>query len=126
MAEIPSFSLTESEEIGPLLDEAGITYERQGIIASVSRYGGRVEFLFSVPDDRLIDAVQVIKSYYGFLDAPAEAVSGTCPACGAAVTNVFECPDCGLTLSFDPRDLMKNHPFTLFLKKLEKNGKLAG
>ena len=124
MAEIPSFSLTESEEIGGLLDEAGIPCERQAALASAGR--GHVEFLLSVSDDRLPDAVQVIKSYYGFLDAPAEAVSGTCPACGAAVTNVFECPDCGLTLSFDPRDSLKNHPFTVFLEKLEKSGTLAG
>lgn len=125
MTEIPSFSLTESEEIGGLLDEAGIAYAQQGIIASVSRYGGRVEFLFSVPDDQFAAAIGIIKSYYGFLDAPAEAVSGTCPACGATVNNAFECPDCGLSLSFDSRDLMKNHPFTVFLEKLEKNGSLA-
>jgi|GEM_PF-2187476 len=124
MTEIQQFSLNESEEIGVLLDEAGIPYERQGAFASASR--GRVEFVFLVPDDRLADTIQVIKSYYGFLDAPPEAVSGTCPACGATVNNVFECPDCGLTLSFDPRDSLKNHPFTVFLEELEKAGKLAG
>ncbi|MFA6172618.1 MAG: hypothetical protein WC334_04125 [Kiritimatiellales bacterium] len=121
MAEIPQFSLTESEEIGVMLGDAGISYEQ-----SVSASGrGYVGFLFSVPDDRLADAVQVIKSYYGFLDAPAEAVSGTCPACGATVNNALECPDCGLTLSFDPRDSMRNHPFTVFLEKLEKTGELV-
>lgn len=121
MAEIPQFSITESEELGTLLDEAGIPYERN--VAASGR--GHIGFLFSVPDDRLADAVQVIKSYYGFLDAPAEAVSGTCPACGATANNVFECPDCGLSLSYDPRDLLKNHPFTVFLEKLEKAGKLV-
>ncbi len=121
MAEIPQFSLAESEEIGTMLDEVGIPYERD--VAASGR--GHIGFLFSVPDDRLADAVQVIKSYYGFLDAPAEAVSGTCPACGATVQNVFECPDCGLSLSCDPRDLMKNHPFTVFLEKLEQAAKLV-
>ena len=122
MTEIPKFSFDESEEIGALFDEAAIPYERQGMAATARGHAG---FLFSVPDDRLADAVQVIKSYYGFLDAPAEAVSGTCPACGATVDNAFECPDCGLSLSFDSRDLMKNHPFTVFLDNLEKNGGLA-
>ena len=121
MAEIPQFSLNESEEIGAMLGDAGISYE-QSVIASGR---GQVGFLFSVPDDRLAEAVGVIKSYYGFLDAPAEAVTGTCPACGATVNNAFECPDCGLTLSFDPRDSMRNHPFTVFLEKMEKAGKLV-
>jgi hypothetical protein len=123
MTEIPKFSFDESEEIGALFDEAAIPYEREGVAATARGHAG---FLLSVPDDRLADAVQVIKSYYGFLDAPAEAVSGTCPACNAAVNNAFECPDCGLSLSFDPRDLMKRHPFTVFLEKLEKAGVLPG
>jgi rubredoxin len=122
MADIPGFSFDESQEIAGLLDEAGIPYERTGAVTSASRYGGGVAFTLSVPDGQLAEAVQVIKSYYGFLDAPPEAVTGNCPACGAVVNNAFECPDCGLSLSFDPRALMKRHPFTAFLEKLEKAG----
>ena len=123
MPEIPQFSFDESEAIGAMLDDSGIPFERRGVIASAR---GQAGFLFSVPDDRFVEAIQAIKSYYGFLDAPAEAVSGICPACNTPVENVFECPECGLTLSFDPRDAMRNHPFTVFLEKLEKAGKLAG
>ena len=123
MAEIPRFSLDETEELGSMLESAGIPYERRGVVASVRRYGGRLEFLLDIPDDRLADAVEVIKSYYGFLDTPPEAVNGTCPACNASVNNAFECPDCGLSLSFDSRGLMRNHPFTVFLDKLEQTGK---
>lgn len=126
MAEIPRFSLNESLEIGVMLDEAGIPYERQGVITSADFVGGHTGFLFFVPDDRFCEAVQVIKSYYGFLDEPAEAVSGTCPACAATVNKVFECPDCGLALSYDPRELMKKHPFTIFLENLEKTAGRAG
>ena len=123
MTEIPKFSFDESEAIGALFDEAAIPFERQGRAATARENAG---FLFSVPDDRLAEAIQAIKSYYGFLDTPPEAVNGTCPACNASVNNAFECPDCGLSLSFDSRGLMRNHPFTVFLDKLEQTGKQAG
>ncbi|MCU0858757.1 MAG: hypothetical protein MUC65_10200 [Pontiellaceae bacterium] len=116
MTEIPQFSLEESEEIGALLTEEEIPYERRCVITS----SGRAGFIFSVQDDRFLDAIRMIKSHCGFLDAPPEPVSGTCPACNFPVTNAFECPDCGLSLSFNPRELMQNHPFVIFLTKLEK------
>jgi rubredoxin len=119
-AVIPRFSLDDSEEIGSALDLAGIPYERRGVTISVSRYGGGSEYVFYVSKDRFQDAVQAIKSYYGFLDAPPEPVSGICPACRTAVEDVFECPECGLVLSLDPRSLMKSHPFVVFLEQLEK------
>ncbi|MCC7299475.1 MAG: hypothetical protein IT583_00140, partial [Verrucomicrobia bacterium] len=105
---IPEFSMEEAEAIGDIFDKQGISFERDASPASAKNKYGLYTYFFCVPDDRFEDAIQMIKSYYGFLDGPVEAVSGTCPACGATVTNVFECPECGLTLSFDQRDLMKN------------------
>jgi hypothetical protein len=125
MKDISQFTLEESEGIGAALEAAGVEFERNGVITSANRYGGGTAFVFCVDDRDFPNAINTIKSYYGFLDAPAEAVSGICPACGATVNNAFECPDCGLSLSFDSRDLMKNHPFTVFLDNLEKNGGLA-
>ncbi len=121
MKEIPCFSMNESEGIGAACEEAGIPYELQTVMIQ----GGVALFNVCVSDEQFIPAVQVIKSFYGFLDAPAEAVSGVCPACNAAVENVLECSDCGLTLSFDSRDAMEKHPFTVFLEKLEKDGTMA-
>ncbi len=122
MKTISEFSISDSEAIGVSFEKQGISFERDASPASAKNKYGLYTYIFYVPEDQFEAAINVIKDYYGFLDAPAEAVSGVCPACGMTVTNVFECPECGLTLSFDQRDLMKNHPFTLFLEKLEKNG----
>lgn len=120
MKTIPHFTLDESEAVGSALDEAGVAYERQNVIVS----GSRAVYVFQIADDRFADAIQAIKSFFGFLDGPVEAVSGVCPACGVNVSNVFECPECGLSLSFDPRDLMQSHPFTVFLNQIEQSGVL--
>ncbi len=115
----------EAEEIGDAFDEQGISFERDISAASAKNRGGNYKCFFCVPDDQFEAAIETIKSFYGFLDGPAQPVSGTCPACGATVNNALECPDCGLALSFDSRELMKNHPFTRFLEKLEKTGELV-
>lgn len=117
--------MEDSKAIGDVFDEQGISFERDISATSAKDRCGNYKCFFCVPDDQFETAVEIIKSYYEFLDAPLEAVSGTCPACNASVNNAFECPDCGLALSFDSREMMKNHPFTRFLEELEKTGELV-
>jgi rubredoxin len=119
---IPQFSLEDAESIGLALDAAGIPYEQRGVVTSVGRSGGNPVFVMCVSDEHLKAAVQIIKDLYGFLDNPPGPVSGICPACNTEVHRVLECPECGLTLSFNPRDLMRKHPFSVFLDQLEAGG----
>jgi len=116
---IPRFTQAEIEELVVLLKGFEIPYELKGVSSGVSRFRGTKDYLIGVSNEYFPKALEALKFYYGFVDSSYERFTGTCPACQAEVVDVEECSSCGLAFVTDPYELMADHPFCIFLKKLE-------
>jgi hypothetical protein len=114
--EIPMFDFDESLVVESMFDRNGIRWHRDVIHLGASVTGGRHAFAFRVPEEQFTAAVAVLKEAFGIRTGDGGA-SGTCPACGAALTDASRCPDCGLNVSGDYTGLRPKHPFVRFLKQ---------
>ncbi len=119
MREIPRFEQKETDQIAELFSMARISYALRPVNTVVSRFGGKTESIFRVEGCQFESAIDVVKSYYGFVDGPAGLFSGLCPSCNVSVESVDVCPACELSLVCDPMEMMADHPFCVFLKQLE-------
>jgi len=127
MPEIPQFTLEEIEELAVLLKGNEIPFELKGVSGGVSqsRFSGRKNYLICVSEENFPKTMAALKFYYGFVDGSYERFTGICPACQAKAVDAAECPDCGLAFVTDPYELMADHPFCVFLKKLEAQNDTA-
>ena len=115
------FNAEEGTGISAMLREQKVPFREQRIQISHPQFHNyHEEFMFYVGEDNFLATVDLIKAYFG-LNGSGH-FSGECPACGTAVTNVEECPECELRLHFDPQVELFGHPlFDLF-----KAGRVVG
>jgi hypothetical protein len=91
----------------------------------VNRCSGTKEYFICVSEEFFPGMLESLKLYCGFVDSAYERFTGSCPACQAEAVDAAECPSCGLAFVADPYELMADHPFCIFLKKLEAQNSAA-
>lgn len=107
---IPRFGIQEAVGLAACMEHYQIPFQ----IEPAPGYERR-QHLLVVPPERFKDCVAALKEYYGLLDELPEAFTGDCPACGAHLSGVTTCTDCGLVLCLDGWDSYGHHPFAQFL-----------
>lgn len=115
MNKIPRFTGAELEGIAHLLNAEGIAFDFEAVSIGASGFGATTEYYLVVDEEDFVDTCALLMDYYGIDHGTKEPFEGPCPACGTAVANSLDCPDCGLHFGFGTPDNLKEHPFYKFL-----------
>jgi hypothetical protein len=111
LVEIPGFKPEEVAQLIPLFEENRIQFEIQPATHS--------EYLFLVPQAQLSPAVRLVKEFLcvGLGGDSPEKFSGDCPGCGTPLRDADACGGCGLRLTGDLTEALRDHPFVAFLRR---------